>query len=53
MIELRIVEQELGVRPEIQYRYKLPEIEQWVDRHFNLVEWSDWQTAEYVKAEDT
>lgn len=53
MIELRIVEHELGVKPEIQYRYKLPEHEQWLDFEYNLVEWSYWETAEYVKAEDT
>ena len=52
MIELRIVENELGMRPDIQYRYKLPENEQWVDTHCNLVEWSAWETAEWVKAEE-
>ena len=53
MIELRIVEHELWVKPEIQYRYKLSEQEQWYDTKLKLVEWSDWETAEYVKAEDT
>jgi hypothetical protein len=52
MIELRIVENELGMRPDIQYRYKLPENEQWLDMHCNLVEWSAWETAEWVKAEE-
>ena len=51
MIELRIVEHELGMRPDIQYRYKLPENEQWFDMNCNLVEWSAWETAEWVKAE--
>ena len=52
MIELRIVENELGVKPDIQYRYKLPEYEQWLDFKNELVEWSFWETAEYVKAEE-
>jgi hypothetical protein len=52
MIELRIVENELGVKPDIQYRYKLPESEQWFDSKNNLVEWSFWETAEWVKAEE-
>lgn len=52
MIEMRVVEHELGVKPDIQYRYKyqLPsefispdsEGQEWV--------WSDWQTAPYVNA---
>jgi hypothetical protein len=53
MIEMRIVEHELGVRPEIQYRFVLftanvtgalcpPNEESF---------WSPWQTAPWVKAE--
>jgi hypothetical protein len=53
MIEMRIVEHELGVRPEIQYRFVIftanvtgalcpPDGENF---------WSPWQTAPYVKAE--
>lgn len=52
MIEIRIVDNGLGCRPDFQYRYKLPENEQWLDFKGNLVEWSYWETAEYVKAEE-
>ena len=51
MIEMRIVESE-GCRPEFQYRYKLPETEQWVGADWKLVEWSNWETAPYVKVEE-
>ena len=54
MIELRIVENELGVKPEIQYRFVLftsdasgalcPPNEN------NM--WSTWKTCPYVKAEE-
>ena len=47
MIEMRIVERE-GCRPDIQYRYKLPGNEQWLDFKGHLVEWSYWETATYV-----
>jgi hypothetical protein len=58
MIEIRVVDKRtltpngLIGREEIQYRYKLPENEQWINRKMELVEWSDWETAEYVKLED-
>jgi hypothetical protein len=54
MIEMRVVEHELGVRPEIQYRFVLftadvtgalcpPDEESF---------WSPWQTAPHVNAAD-
>ena len=57
MIELRIVEHELGVRPEIQYRFVLFT----TDASGALCPpnensfYSDWRTAEWVKvnADDT
>lgn len=52
MIEIRIVDNGPMCRPEFQYRYKLPENEQWLDFKCDLVEWSYWETAEWVKAED-
>jgi hypothetical protein len=48
MIEIRIVEIGDGCRPEFQYRYKLPENEQWLDFKGDWVEWSYWETAPYV-----
>lgn len=55
MIEIRIVDNGLGCYPEFQYRYKHPESV----GEFNGPEglwieykWSDWITAERVKAED-
>jgi hypothetical protein len=51
MIEIRIVDNGLGCRPDFQYRHFV----------FGLNisgalcpggRWSDWETAEYVKAED-
>ena len=55
MIEMRIVEHELGVKPEIQYRHHqfgfnasgalCPLAPEFI--------WSEWKTAEWVKAEDT
>ena len=48
MIEMRIVDNGLGCRPEFQYRYKLPEAEQWMGANHKLVEWSGWETAPYV-----
>ena len=53
MIEMRIIDNGLGCQPEIQYRYKLPEDEQWMGADWKLVEWSGWETAEILKAEDT
>ncbi len=54
MIELRIVEHEMGVKPEIQYRFVLFT----ADASGSLCPpdennmWSTWKTAEWVKAED-
>ena len=54
MIELRIVENELGVKPDIQYRHHqfgfnasgalCPLAPEFI--------WSEWKTAEWVKAEE-
>lgn len=52
MIEMRIVDNGLGCRPDIQYRYELPEDEKYYDKNMKLVEWSYWETAPYVKAEE-
>lgn len=52
MIEIRIVDNGPMFRPDFQYRYKLAENEQWLDSEYKMVEWSYWETAEYVKAED-
>ena len=55
MIELRIVEHQLGMKPDIQYRYHIFT----TDASGGLCppsiygEWSEWKTAPYVKAEDT
>lgn len=55
MIELRIVEHELGVKPEIQYRFALFPADAsgslCVPNENSM--WSNWQTAEWVRAEDT
>jgi hypothetical protein len=53
MIEMRIVLIGDGCRPEFQYRYKLPENEQWVGLKGDLVEWSGWETAPYVSLMET
>ncbi len=53
MIEMRIVEHELGMKPEIQYRYHIFT----TDASGGLCppsiygEWSEWETCPYVKAE--
>jgi hypothetical protein len=52
MIEIRVVDNGPMCRPDFQYRYKLPEAEQWIDLKGYLVEWSCWETARWVKAED-
>ena len=46
MIELRIVEHELGVKPEIQYRYQVLRSPTRAD------DWSEWQTADWITAAD-
>ena len=53
MIEIRVVDHGLGVRPGIQYRYELKEHEKWLDCNNELVEWSWWEAAEWVRAEDS
>ena len=53
MIEMRIVEIGDGYRSEIQYRYKFPENETYYDKNMKLVEWSYWETAEYVSLMET
>lgn len=50
MIELRIVENELGMKPEIQYRYK-NQLSKGCIAPPDWKEWSEWKTAEWVKAE--
>ena len=52
MIEMRIVDNGLMCRPDFQYRYKLPEEEQWMDANHKLVEWSGWETAPYVNLKE-
>jgi hypothetical protein len=52
MIEIRIVEHELGVRPEIQYRFMFLITDAYTGAVYKKGEiWTDWQTAEWVKAE--
>ena len=54
MIELRIVENELGVKPDIQYRFMLFT----TDASGGLcppnenMKWSEWRTAPYVNVEE-
>ena len=53
MIELRIVEHELGVKPDIQYRFMLFSVGQggYLCPPNPDMKWSSWQTAEWVTAE--
>ena len=51
MIELRIVEHEMWVKPEIQYRYK-NQLSKGCIAPPDWEEWSEWKTAEWVKAEE-
>lgn len=51
MFELRIVEHELGVRPEIQYRYK-NQVPHGCIPPPDWKKWSEWITAPYVNAEE-
>lgn len=51
MIEMRVVQKEFSIRPEIQYRYHIFT----TDASGGLCpfgEWSEWKTAPYVNAED-
>ena len=50
MIELRIVENEMGIKPDIQYRYKKPIPIGCITPPY-WDEWSEWETAPYVNAE--
>ena len=60
MIELRIVEHELGVKPEIQYRFVLSTADAsvpFMNTSMNFIMpnsfvWSEWKTCPYVKAEE-
>ncbi len=53
MIEMRIVEHELGMKPEIQYRYHIftTDASGGLCPDYGNDMWSAWQTAEWVKAE--
>jgi hypothetical protein len=55
MIEIRVVEHELGVKPEIQYRFVLFSIGQggYLCPPNEDMKWSEWRTAPYVKYEET
>ena len=48
MIEMRVIDNGPMCRPDFQYRYTLPRDE----RYYELVEWSDWETAEWVNAKE-
>ena len=50
MIEMRIVESE-GCRPDFQYRYKNQLPSGCIADQF-WKEWSNWETAPYVKVEE-
>ena len=52
MIEMRIVDNGPMCRLDFQYRYELPEYEKYYDKNMKRVEWSNWETAPYIKAED-
>lgn len=53
MVEIRIVENELGVKPEIQYRYMILITDAYTGAVHKKGEiWSEWRTAPYVKAEE-
>lgn len=55
MIEMRIIDNGLGCRPDFQYRYHQLEYDWYkgrVNPPFRGENWSEWKTAEWVKAED-
>jgi hypothetical protein len=54
MIELRIVENELGMKSDIQYRFMLftTDVSGSLCPPNPDMKWSEWRTAEYVKAEE-
>ena len=51
MIEIRVVDNGLMCRPDIQYRYK-NQLPQGCIAPPDWKEWSDWETAEWIKADD-
>jgi hypothetical protein len=51
MIEMRVVDNGLMCRPDFQYRYK-NQLPQGCIAPPYWKEWSDWETAHYVKAEE-
>ena len=55
MIELRIVENELGMKSDIQYRFMLftTDVSGSLCPPNPDMKWSEWRTAEWVKADDT
>jgi hypothetical protein len=54
MIEIRVVENELGVKPEIQYRFMRFISDAYSGAVYKKGEiWSEWRTAPYVKYEET
>lgn len=54
MIELRVVENELGMRTDIQYRYHIFTVDAFgaLCPPSIYEKWSEWKTAEWVKAEE-
>jgi hypothetical protein len=55
MIEMRIIDNGLGCRPDFQYRYHQLEYDWYegrVNPPFRGENWSEWKTAEWVKAEE-
>jgi len=56
MIEMRVVLHKNRINPEIQYRYQVFHYD-WYEGKVRPPtqgnDWSAWQTAEWVKAEDT
>jgi len=54
MVEIRIVQHDPGKKPEIQYRYHMLTIDvsgSLCPPNENDI-WSEWRTAEWIKAED-
>ena len=51
MIEMRIIEKELGMKPELQYRFMLFSIGAggYLCPPNENMKWSEWRTAEYVR----
>ena len=56
MIEMRIVDNGLGCRPEFQYRYHRLQYDWYkgkVNPPFQGADWSEWKTAPYVSLMET